>query len=136
MLTKNIMEMKGNIMNRKTIVFLVGAVVFVFVGITVYAASYTGQTLTNDTSITNTEVANTKVYSPDERDECCPAECCADCCTDKCCEACCPKEVEGCCPAEAKPCCAGEATPGCCPMSSSSATAGTVCCPKTSTTTE
>lgn len=144
------MKMKGNIMTKKTIVFLVGVVVFVFVAMAVYAATDTGQNLTNDNSITNVEVTNTEAYSqderdkccPDERDKCCPAECCDEaccpdeCCPDKCCEACCPKEAEGCCPTEAKPCCTGEAAPGCCPMSSPPATANTGCGGETSTATE
>jgi len=68
-------------MTKKTIVFLVGVVVFAFVGIAVYAAADTGQALTNDTSIANAEVGNTEV-------------CCQDCCKG-CCEGCC-EECEDC----------------------------------------
>ncbi len=73
-------------MTRKAIVFLVGAVVFAFVGIAVYAAADTGQTLTNDTSIANAEVANTEVCCQDCCEDCCE-DCCKDCCED-CCEDC------------------------------------------------
>lgn len=52
------MEMKGNTMTKKTIVFLVGVIVFAFVAMAVYAATNTGVTLTKDTSITNAEVTN------------------------------------------------------------------------------
>jgi len=54
------MKMKGNTMTKKTIVFLVGGVVLAFAAVAVYAAIDTSQTLTNDTSITNAEVANTE----------------------------------------------------------------------------
>ena len=73
-LTKEKMKMKGNIMSKKTIVFLVGAVLFALVGITVYAATDIGQAPTNDTSITNAEVTNTEVCSQD-----CDKDCNRDC---------------------------------------------------------
>ena len=50
------MKMKGNTMTKKTVVVLVGLVVLAFVTVAVYAATYTGVTLTKDTSITNAEV--------------------------------------------------------------------------------
>lgn len=89
MLTKEKMKMKGNIMNKKTIVFLVGVVVFV--AIAVYAANDTGQTLTNDTSITNAEVTNTEACSQD-----CDKDCNKDCNGD--CESCnnCDGNCENC----------------------------------------
>ena len=54
----------------KKIVFLVGAVVVVFVAIAVYAATNTGQTLTKDASITKVEVTSTEACSQDSRKDC------------------------------------------------------------------
>ncbi len=66
--------MKGNIMTKKTVVLLVGAVLFAFVGIAVYAATDTSQTPTNDTSITNAEVTNVEACG-----QYCGRDCDKDC---------------------------------------------------------
>ena len=62
-------------MTKKTIVFLVGAVVFAFVAIAVYASTDTSQTPTNDTSITNAEVCSQDCGKDCERCEDCDGNC-------------------------------------------------------------
>ncbi|MGD8787005.1 MAG: hypothetical protein PVJ60_06245 [Phycisphaerales bacterium] len=68
-------------MTKKTVLFLVGAVLFTFVAIAVYAATDASQTVTNDTSITSAKVCSLDCCKDCDTCEDCDGNC-EDCCRD------------------------------------------------------